>query len=799
MIRQLSLHKNQSGVVSIVASIIIMVILSLIAISFARIMRQEHQQAFERQLHTQAYYAAETAINDVRQEVNQRLLDRQSADVLLDFEGWVRDGLNGIVTHTGYADVQGNGNNHNYFGRAIAFSGNFLAVGAHSNRNTPLSVDRKPGVHIYKRQTDGSWRVVFRIWNNSSEVPSDVDATPTTAGIESIPTSDSFGGSLAFSSDGTRTLAVGDSDSSQVRIFTKGSGDNWRHYDSDPNHTISLPTVEGFGRALDFIDDNSLVIGAGPDSGGDRGDESKVYIYGKNLSNTWVREEALPSNPCQTDYAITEASLGGIYRSRLNGTCTDFLKHTATVSAIAANRNLIAVATHYGFVNIYHNDGSGWEAHSLLPKRFNFGISGISISTDNLNDNRLVIAVASYANPDLIDKIDLFSYDGSLAWVETDSAEVAPLIDGLPDSSSNFGNYGLSLAFKNKYELAISGIALHSGLGPRGAGAVVLHRYFLPVTEQSLLEDEEECIVDSGPLSERFLDEDETVEYTCVLINTRPDLLIYDHISTERSLVVHLQPISASDGSEKQLTDLYVWWEDEADEDPDNQWSFSSFDQNSRFPPRSAWSRDAPVMMLQLIPVPDTAYDRDYLRQNTKTFFLYPSTGQSLAVWADDSGRNLSGTSSGEILEGFCDADGANPKEYPQEGGSENGVVTFKRHCGVKITAFDQLNIGTDHTYIMRLLSVYDSASVTVEGFAKDERVVFKDIQIVVDATARAGHVLRRIQERLPLVYVYDYPEYVLDIAEDICKDLESEPNQISRGRVENSSFGQSLACSALF
>lgn len=60
----LRILRKQDGVVSIIVSITIMIILSLIVIGFARLMRREERQALDRQLSSQAYYAAESAIND---------------------------------------------------------------------------------------------------------------------------------------------------------------------------------------------------------------------------------------------------------------------------------------------------------------------------------------------------------------------------------------------------------------------------------------------------------------------------------------------------------------------------------------------------------------------------------------------------------------------------------------------------------------------------------------------------------------------------------------------------------------
>lgn len=64
MRKQPTLKNNQNGLVSIVVTIIIMVIVTLIVLAFARIVRREQRQALDRQLSTQAFYAAETGIND---------------------------------------------------------------------------------------------------------------------------------------------------------------------------------------------------------------------------------------------------------------------------------------------------------------------------------------------------------------------------------------------------------------------------------------------------------------------------------------------------------------------------------------------------------------------------------------------------------------------------------------------------------------------------------------------------------------------------------------------------------------
>ena len=60
---------NEDGLVAIVVATVVMIILSLITLGFARIMQSEQRQALDRSLSTQAFYAAESAINDVVRQI----------------------------------------------------------------------------------------------------------------------------------------------------------------------------------------------------------------------------------------------------------------------------------------------------------------------------------------------------------------------------------------------------------------------------------------------------------------------------------------------------------------------------------------------------------------------------------------------------------------------------------------------------------------------------------------------------------------------------------------------------------
>lgn len=57
-------RSNQQGLVSIIVTFIIIIMISLIVLGFSRLVRRSQTQTIDKQLNTQALYAAETGIND---------------------------------------------------------------------------------------------------------------------------------------------------------------------------------------------------------------------------------------------------------------------------------------------------------------------------------------------------------------------------------------------------------------------------------------------------------------------------------------------------------------------------------------------------------------------------------------------------------------------------------------------------------------------------------------------------------------------------------------------------------------
>ncbi len=67
-------HKSyQSGVVSLLVTMVMMIVITLIVLGFAEIARTEQRSSLDDQLSTQAYYAAESGINDARAIIDTAL------------------------------------------------------------------------------------------------------------------------------------------------------------------------------------------------------------------------------------------------------------------------------------------------------------------------------------------------------------------------------------------------------------------------------------------------------------------------------------------------------------------------------------------------------------------------------------------------------------------------------------------------------------------------------------------------------------------------------------------------------
>lgn len=75
-----TVHQNQQGMVAIMVTMILMIVISLLVLGFAQISRRNQRTTLDRQLSTQAFYAAESGINDARKVINKQINDGNAVD-----------------------------------------------------------------------------------------------------------------------------------------------------------------------------------------------------------------------------------------------------------------------------------------------------------------------------------------------------------------------------------------------------------------------------------------------------------------------------------------------------------------------------------------------------------------------------------------------------------------------------------------------------------------------------------------------------------------------------------------------
>jgi hypothetical protein len=71
------LRHSEQGMVAIVTTMVLMLVISLIVLGFAQITRRNQRESIDRQLSTQAFYAAESGVNDARRLIKQAVENGQ--------------------------------------------------------------------------------------------------------------------------------------------------------------------------------------------------------------------------------------------------------------------------------------------------------------------------------------------------------------------------------------------------------------------------------------------------------------------------------------------------------------------------------------------------------------------------------------------------------------------------------------------------------------------------------------------------------------------------------------------------
>lgn len=230
-----------------------------------------------------------------------------------------------------------------------------------------------------------------------------------------------------------------------------------------------------------------------------------------------------------------------------------------------------------------------------------------------------------------------------------------------------------------------------------------------------------------------------TFKYSCVMWKTDPEELHFDALDDQGKTV------SLDTGG--NLSSVTITWR-EANSDPEAGVNFSCGSGNN-FPTSSAYTCN--MGMLRIAILPFKSGGRDNLIDSTFTTFAWPRNDPA------DPNVSFNLHSAGPEYQGDVNSGGCV---------NENN----DRRCYITIT-----NLPTGKNYLL-VKSLYKKSNVVVTGSSGGAPAKFTEGQIMIDATARASDIIKRIKAYIPYREYASVPGYSVQTADGICKTLEVWP-----------------------
>jgi len=250
------------------------------------------------------------------------------------------------------------------------------------------------------------------------------------------------------------------------------------------------------------------------------------------------------------------------------------------------------------------------------------------------------------------------------------------------------------------------------------------------------LSDNNDCNNNDNGLNTSY---DNNVKITCVLVNKTP--LDYSSIvNTTEGKVFQIQTFSLVDGLE------FTW----NSTNPKRTGVVSSFAN-----PVNNQDYNAPsIVQLSATPLPDSNFNRNTLIANSFTVFLYP--------YASSNPATVDTITAGP---GFT--------------GGQYATKCTSGKCKIKFNITDAGK--KSKRYLFHIIAPYgspgDGISVKITAKSGSSTQQLLDTQAVIDSTARAQDVVRRIRVRVPLTNnlvnnkSIKHPDYVLQ-SDGLCKRM---------------------------
>jgi hypothetical protein len=225
------------------------------------------------------------------------------------------------------------------------------------------------------------------------------------------------------------------------------------------------------------------------------------------------------------------------------------------------------------------------------------------------------------------------------------------------------------------------------------------------------------------------------VRVTCLLVDSEVDSLFYTAVTENSPTVV---PVISANGT--PISKLTLTWRSKS-----GGATPSSNCTGGGFTTRGAWLCGQGVLRTDLAALPNGNTD-----SAMSTFFNPQLYGGTLN---DTTAPTVDYNSRGGLITAYC-VNGADPR------------------CMASITNLNR------PVYYMNLRSIYRDSTVSITGVdAGGNRIDFTG-QVMIDSTARAQDVLRRIQVRVPMSprESSNIPAYGIETSDTLCKRYAVEP-----------------------
>jgi Tfp pilus assembly protein PilX len=272
--------------------------------------------------------------------------------------------------------------------------------------------------------------------------------------------------------------------------------------------------------------------------------------------------------------------------------------------------------------------------------------------------------------------------------------------------------------------------------------------------------------------------------YTCLLLNQTPPSLYYTQLATEKSRVVKASTSAASGALEKYMISWQPTNKDVLADPgyPDN--TLKLYDKQKWNDPSSGVCHDdagavaacTPMLRVTFYPIPASG-NTGNVQAKSKTFFLYPQKNTVGNIREYDYTTDFP---DGSLLPVDC----SKTVDTTRFVGAGSSVAET---CSVVFRGFSNIYAAADplkYAY-MRFTPVYGSADVRIRANDKfGQSLSFTETQALVDATATAGGVSKRLQATVDISPIFSpgniddnlgtsiegIPENTLRSAAAICK-----------------------------